>query len=101
MSDASTDRVVKQYRSQISDADLAILTAVNKRISLVARLHAYKRERGYDVLDPAREDWMLSFLKRANTGPISEEQLTELYQHLLDLSKAEARRLGEEETATA
>jgi chorismate mutase len=97
MSDASDDPIVKQYRSQISDTDLAIVQAVNKRVSLVSRLHAYKREKRYDVLDPAREDWMLAYLCRANTGPVTNERLSELYHFLLDLSKAEAKRLAERE----
>ncbi len=99
MADADTDPVVKQYRAQISDADLAIVRAVNARISLSARLQAYKREKGFDVVDPAREDWMLSYLTRANTGPLPAERLVELYQYLLEVSKAEARRLMERDAA--
>jgi chorismate mutase len=99
MKDADADPVVKQYRSQITDADLAIVQAVNRRIALVARLHAYKRERGYDVIDPAREDWMLSYLTRANSGPLSAEGLAALYHELLEISKAEARRLSEGQSA--
>jgi chorismate mutase len=95
MERADSDPVVKQYRSRISDTDLAIVRAVNARISLSARLQAYKREKGYDVVDPAREDWMLSYLTRANSGPLPAARLVELYQYLLEVSKAEARRLIE------
>jgi chorismate mutase len=91
----SEDPVVAQYRRQISDADLAIVQAVNRRVALVSRLFAYKREKGYDLFDPQREDWMLTYLTRANTGPLTAERLAELYHYLLDLSKAEAGRLAE------
>jgi chorismate mutase len=102
--EADADPVVKQYRSQITDADLAIVRAVNARIALSARLQAYKRERGYEIVDPKREGWMISYLMRANTGPLPEERLVELYHFLLEVSKAEAARAGsppEEEEATA
>ena len=99
--DQSADPVVAQYRRQISDADLAILQAVNRRVALVARLFAYKQEKGYEKLDPAREDWMLTYLSRANTGPLTPERLAELYHYLLDLSKAEAGRIAAREDAPA
>jgi hypothetical protein len=40
---------------------------------------------------------MLAYLCRANTGPVTNERLSELYHFLLDLSKAEAKRLAERE----
>ena len=54
-----------------------------------------KEERGIDFLDPAREEWMLQYLTRANRGPLSSDGLREIYTELLDLSKREVAR-GEE-----
>ena len=44
MSDQSSDPIVEQFRNQITDTDLAILEALNKRISTVRKLHEYKAE---------------------------------------------------------
>ncbi len=87
--DASTDPLVKQLREEISDNDRAIVDAVNKRLKLVARLKAYKAERGYDFVDPEREEWMLTYLDRANRGPLSADGLRELFAQLLALTKRE------------
>ncbi len=87
--DASTDPLVKQIREEISDNDRAIVDAINKRLKLVARLKAYKAERGYDFVDPEREEWMLTYLDRANRGPLSAEGLRELFAQLLALTKKE------------
>ena len=62
--DASADPLVKQIREEISDNDRAIVDAINKRLKLVARLKDYKAERGYDFVDPEREEWMLTYLDR-------------------------------------
>ncbi len=70
MPDASSDPVVQQFREQISDLDLAILDALNKRLALVQKLHAYKRAHDYDVHDATREDWVLAYIARANRGPL-------------------------------
>ena len=91
----TSDPLIRQLREQISDNDVAIVEAVNARLKLVARLKRVKDERGIDFLDPAREEWMLQYLTRANRGPLSPEGLREIYTELLDLSKREVAR-GEE-----
>jgi chorismate mutase len=87
---AGDDPVIKQFRDQISDNDLKIIDAVNKRLKLVKQLKAYKEQRGVDFLDPAREEWMLTFVSRANKGPLSRDALTELYRGIVEITKREA-----------
>ena len=45
MTDSTTDPVIRSYREQISDNDLKILEALNKRIKLVKTLKDYKSSR--------------------------------------------------------
>ena len=87
-----TDPVIRQFRDQISDNDLKIVDAINKRLKLVAQLRAYKADRGMDFVDPDREAWMLTYVSRANKGPLSSEGLREIYDHILSLTKAELLR---------
>jgi chorismate mutase len=88
----ATDPLIRQLREQLSDNDVAIIEAVNARLKLVARLKRVKEERGIDFLDPAREEWMLQYLTRANRGPLSPDGLREIYTELLDLTKREVSR---------
>lgn len=83
------DAVIKQYREQISDNDLKILEALNKRIQLVAKLKGYKESQGISFVDPAREDWVLTYLSRSNRGPMSREGLEEIFRTILALTKKE------------
>jgi len=84
--------LIRQLREQISDTDRSIVEAINTRLKLVARLKRYKEERGLDFVDPEREEWMLSYLLRANRGPLSAEGLRELFTEILDLTKREVGR---------
>ena len=86
------DPLIRQIREQISDTDRSIVDAINTRLKLVARLKRYKEERGLDFVDPEREEWMLSYLLRANRGPLSAEGLRELFTEILDLTKREVGR---------
>jgi chorismate mutase len=61
----------------------------------VAKLKAYKESRGLSFVDPEREEWMLSYLSRANRGPLSGEGLNEIFGEILDLTKREVGRSGE------
>jgi chorismate mutase len=86
---AGGDPVLAQLREQITDVDRGLVELVNKRLKLVERIKRYKETRGLPFLDPAREEWMLRYLSRANRGPLSEQGLGELYTELLDLTKRE------------
>jgi len=95
MAGSADDPLIRQLREQLSDNDVRIVEALNARLKLVARLKRVKEERGIDFLDPAREEWMLQYLTRANRGPLSVEGLREIYTELLDLTKREVGRSDE------
>ena len=97
MAGTSNDPVIKQYREQISDNDVKILEALNKRIKLVKSLKDYKDTQGLSFYDAAQEDWVITYLCRANRGPLSNEGLREIFQLLLGVAKREAAALSEKE----
>jgi chorismate mutase len=94
LSNPGDDPVIKQFRDQISDIDLKIVDLVNKRLTLVDKLWRYKAEHGVEVYNPEREEWMLTFIARANKGPMSPEALREVYRTIVETTKDEAHRLG-------
>ena len=97
MSTPNDDPVIKQFRDQISDNDLKIIDLINKRLSLVDKLWRYKAEQGVDMYNAEREEWMVTFLSRANKGPLSQDALREIYRTIVETTKSEATqadRLG-------
>ena len=89
LSNGDSDPVIRQFREKISDNDLKLVDILNKRLKLVAQLRDYKQQQGVDFYDPEREDWLLTFVSRANKGPLSAEGLREIFEHTLTLTKAE------------
>lgn len=92
VADPTAEAVIRQMRDQIIDTDLRIVQALNRRLELVARLRAYKEGQGIPFVDPSREAWMHRYLQGANGGPLSADGLTELYDHVLELTKRETAR---------
>lgn len=97
MAAPSSDPVIKQYREQISDNDVKILEALNKRVKLVKSLKDYKESQGLSFYDATQEDWVITYLCRANRGPLSNDGLREIYGLILQVVKREAVAMGEEQ----
>jgi chorismate mutase len=83
------DPIIRQLREAISDNDRKLMEALNKRLELVARLKKYKESHGIGFVDPEREEWMLSYLTRANRGPMSGDGVREFFTRVLELTKRE------------
>jgi chorismate mutase/prephenate dehydratase len=94
VSTPNDDPVIKQFRDQISDNDLRIIDLINKRLSLVDKLWRYKAAHGVDMYNAEREEWMVTFLSRANKGPLSQDALRAIYRTIVETTKSEATRLG-------
>lgn len=94
---ATADPLITQLRREITETDRAIVELVNKRLGLVATMKGYKARRGIEFVDVEREDSMLTYLQRANGGPLSPAGLEELFRELLALTKREVTRLGRAE----
>jgi chorismate mutase len=90
-----TDPTVQRLREEITELDRSILDAVNGRLELVAALRRHKQEVGLPFLDPDRERQLLDDLVNANSGPLSDEGLRELFAGLLDLTKREVAGDGD------
>jgi 3-deoxy-7-phosphoheptulonate synthase/chorismate mutase len=85
----SSDPTVDRVRTELAEQDRTILDAVNARLRLVAELKRYKAEAGIPFVDPEQEQRLLERLAAANTGPLSEEGVRELFTAILALTKRE------------
>jgi chorismate mutase len=88
-SDPEHDQLVGELRERITETDLALLAAVNRRIELVRELREHKLAQGWGFLDRDREERLLAALAAENPGPLSEAGLRELFTSLLALTKRE------------
>jgi chorismate mutase len=85
----AVDPVVASFRDEITALDVRLVSTVNARIKAVKALAEYKQEHGIAFVDPEREAWLVAYLKRVNSGPISEHGLDELLTFVLALVKDE------------
>jgi chorismate mutase len=67
--DPSQDPLSSNSGRKVSDNNRALIEEINGRLRLVAQLKSYEDSRGYDFLDPQREESMLRDVSRSNRGP--------------------------------
>jgi chorismate mutase len=84
-----SDALICRLREQISERDRAVLDAVNARLRLVAELKRHKETEGVDFVDPEQEERLLRSLEQANSGPLSEAGVRQLFEEILALTKRE------------
>jgi chorismate mutase len=96
VSEQGSDPTVQAARERISTLDAELVALVNERLEVVRELHAYKRARGYPMVDPGREQLLLDRLVAANPGPLGDDALRRLWTTLLALMTPEAARLLDE-----
>jgi chorismate mutase len=96
VSEQGSDPSVQAARERISALDAELAALVNERLGIVRDLHAYKRARGYPMVDPVREQLLLDRLVAANPGPLGDDALRLLWTALLAVMTPEAARLLDE-----
>lgn len=83
------DPVVASLRDQIDAVDLELLDAVNRRLGIVRDLHHHKQAHAYPLYDAGREASLLERLRAANSGPLSDEGVRILFEHVIELTRRE------------
>lgn len=69
-----------------------LLADLNERLRLVGEVRELKIQRGITMFDPAREEHMMAELLDANTGPMSESSLREVFKTIFAVSLSHMER---------
>lgn len=84
-------------RDRIDAIDTQILELVAERIRIVLEVGNYKRARGIQVYDPARERALLERLSSDPPAPLDAATVRRIFERLID----ESRRLEQHHVAEA
>ena len=80
---------ISDWRAAIDCLDGQLLTLLNLRAKLACELGKVKREAGMEIVDPEREQQVLTRVCQRNDGPLDQQAITRIYVSIIE----EARRV--------
>ena len=83
---------IADWRKQIDEMDEQIVALINKRAEAAKAIGALKAQSTLPVYEPARETEVFDHVKRINPGPLSDEQIVDVYIRIIDVMRTLQRR---------
>ena len=77
-----------KLRKKIDKIDHKILKLLNKRANTVLKIGKIKQRNNSTIHDPAREAEILKNLIHQNNGPLTEEQIKEIFGKIIFISRS-------------
>ena len=84
---AEADSTLLALRAELGELDRLLLETVNGRVALVRTIWDYKARRCLRPVDQGREVELIEQLQRANRGPLTCEEVAQLFEFVLSLTK--------------
>src|SRR5580700_8746931 len=86
---------IEDWRRKIDEMDLQLVRLINQRAQCAQEIGKLKRDSAMPIYEPDREKIIFENIARANGGPLSNVQLRQVYERLVDVM----RQLQREEMA--
>ena len=84
---------LEELRDEIEEIDREIVESIARRTYVVESIAEVKKERGMEIHDPKREEVVLDRVaERAESLDVDPEDVREVFELLMDISKKEQRR---------
>ena len=88
---------IAEWRRQIDELDRRLVELLNQRARAAHEIGKLKRNSGMPVYEPDREKVIFGNIAAHNAGPLSDRQLRQVYERLIDVM----RQIQREEMAPA
>ena len=83
---------IVDWRKQIDLLDEQIVELISKRAEAAKAIGELKRQSTLPVYEPARETEVFEHVKRVNPGPLTQEQIVDVYIRIIDVMRMLQRR---------
>lgn len=83
---------IADWRTKIDDLDEQIVALISKRAEAAKAIGALKRTTELPVYEPGREQEVFEHVRSINPGPLSDLELIDVYERLMDVMRSLQRR---------
>jgi len=78
---------IADWRRKIDEVDLQLVRLINERAQCAHEIGKLKRDSAMPIYEPDRERIIFQNIARANAGPLSDVQLRQVYERLVDVMR--------------
>ena len=78
---------IAEWRLKIDDLDRKLVALINERARCADEIGKLKRNSSLPVYEPDRERIIFENIQRENRGPLTEVQLRQIYERLVDVMR--------------
>ena len=79
---------IPDWRKKIDELDLRLAVLLNERAAAAVEIGRLKRNTSLPIYEPDREREVIANVQRANTGPLGERDLGQIYERIMDVMRS-------------
>ncbi len=79
---------IAEWRRKIDELDRQIVTLISERARAAQAIGRLKRETDLPVYEPNRENVIFENVRKNNSGPLPDIELTHIYERIIDVMRA-------------
>ena len=79
---------IADWRTRIDALDEQIVKLLNERAACAVAIGEIKRKSGAAIYEPQRERQVIEHARKANPGPLADEQVQDIYERIMDVMRS-------------
>jgi chorismate mutase-like protein len=79
---------ISDWRNKIDAVDEQIVRLINQRAEAAQAIGKLKQSANLPVYEPQREQAVFDRVRKANAGPLSDIEIVDIYQRIIDVMRA-------------
>jgi chorismate mutase-like protein len=79
---------ISDWRRKIDGLDEQIVRLINQRAEAARAIGELKQGANLPVYEPQREKDVFEHVRRVNAGPLSEVEIVDIYERIIDVMRA-------------
>jgi chorismate mutase len=79
---------IADWRQKIDGLDEQIVRLINERATAARAIGELKQKADLPVYEPKRENDVFDHVRRANPGPLSDAEIVDIYERMIDVMRA-------------
>jgi len=78
---------ISEWRKKIDELDRRLVELLSQRAQAAHEIGKLKRNSGMPIYEPEREQAVFDNVRRANPGPLSDHDVLNIYERIMDIMR--------------